>query len=708
MDMRSVFLIMGLTVLNLSMETVCSAQTPPVAPKVEHTEVRHGATVVDNYFWLREKKNPEVVKYLEAENAYTGEMTKSLQPFADSLYKEMLSHVKQTDLAVPVRRGDYLYYTRTEEGKQYPIQCRRKGEMQAPEEVLLDLNEMAKGRAFIGLGNLVVSDDQNLLAYTLDFTGFRQYTLQVKDLRTGVTLPDKVERVTSLEWAADNKTLLMTTEDEVTKRPDTLLRHVLGDSKTFTVYHEPDELYDVELSRTRDRQYLLLLIESKDTSEYRYLSAAEPQKPLAVFLPRQKKHRYYVEHREKLFYILTNHDAAGNEVKDFEVVTAPVGDVSPKSWTTFVPHRPGSLIENFHIFRDFAVVEEISDALNHLRVYNFKDHTWKEIAFTEPVYAASPGATPEFTSKTYRYNYQSFVTPPTVYDFDIETNKSVLLKQQEVPGGYDPAQYISKRLWATARDGVKVPLSIVYRKGFEQNGKAPLFLYAYGSYGIGMQATFSSSRLALLDRGMPFVIAHIRGGNEMGERWREDGMLMKKKNTFQDFIDSAEYLIKEKYTSSDRLVIEGGSAGGLLMGAVVNLRPDLFRAVLSHVPFVDVMNTMLDASLPLTVAEYEEWGNPNEPEAFQYMLSYSPYDNLQPGAYPAMLVKTSLNDSQVMYWEPAKYVARLRTLKDDSTPLLLKIKMEPAGHGGASGRYDRLKDTAFEYAWLLQQVGILH
>ena len=708
MDMRSVFLIMGLTVLNLSMETVCSAQTPPVAPKVEHTEVRHGATVVDNYFWLREKKNPEVVKYLEAENAYTGEMTKSLQPFADSLYKEMLSHVKQTDLAVPVRRGDYLYYTRTEEGKQYPIQCRRKGEMQAPEEVLLDLNEMAKGRAFIGLGNLVVSDDQNLLAYTLDFTGFRQYTLQVKDLRTGVTLPDKVERVTSLEWAADNKTLLMTTEDEVTKRPDTLLRHVLGDSKTFTVYHEPDELYDVELSRTRDRQYLLLLIESKDTSEYRYLSAAEPQKPLAVFLPRQKKHRYYVEHREKLFYILTNHDAAGNEVKDFEVVTAPVGDVSPKSWTTFVPHRPGSLIENFHIFRDFAVVEEISDALNHLRVYNFKDHTWKEIAFTEPVYAASPGATPEFTSKTYRYNYQSFVTPPTVYDFDIETNKSVLLKQQEVPGGYDPAQYISKRLWATARDGVKVPLSIVYRKGFEQNGKAPLFLYAYGSYGIGMQATFSSSRLALLDRGMPFVIAHIRGGNEMGERWREDGMLMKKKNTFQDFIDSAEYLIKEKYTSSDRLVIEGGSAGGLLMGAVVNMRPDLFKAVHAAVPFVDVMNTMMDASLPLTVGEYLEWGDPNQADAYNYMKTYSPYDNLEKRAYPAMLVTTSFNDSQVMYWEPAKYVARLRTLKDDSTPLLLKIKMEPAGHGGASGRYDRLKDTAFEYAWLLQQVGILH
>jgi oligopeptidase B len=699
---------MGLTVLNLSMEIVGNAQTPPVAPKVEHTEVRHGATVVDNYFWLREKKNPEVVKYLEAENAYTAEMTKDLQPFADSLYKEMLSHVKQTDLAVPVRRGDYLYYTRTEEGKQYPIQCRRKGDMQAPEEVLLDLNEIAKGRAFIGLGNLVVSDDQNLLAYTLDFTGFRQYTLQVKDLRTGLTLPDKVERVTSLEWAADNKTLLMTTEDEVTKRPDTLLRHVLGESKTDTVYHEPDELYDVELSRTRDRQYLLLLIESKDTSECRYLSAAEPQRPLAVFLPREKKHRYYVEHREKLFYILTNHDAAGNELKDFAVVTAPVTDVSPKSWNTFVPHRPGSLIENFHVFQDFAVVEEISDALNHLRVYKFKDQTWKEIAFTEPVYAASPGATPEFTSKTYRYNYQSFVTPPTVYDFDIETNKSVLLKQQEVPGGYDPSQYISKRLWATARDGVKVPLSIVYKKGFEQNGKAPLFLYAYGSYGIGMQATFSSSRLALLDRGMPFVIAHIRGGNEMGERWREDGMLMKKKNTFQDFIDSAEYLIKEKYTSSDRLVIEGGSAGGLLMGAVVNMRPDLFKAVHAAVPFVDVMNTMLDASLPLTVGEYLEWGDPNRLDAYNYMNSYSPYDNLEKRAYPAMLVTTSFNDSQVMYWEPAKYVARLRTLKDDSTPLLLKIKMEPAGHGGASGRYDRLKDTAFEYAWLLQQVGVLH
>jgi oligopeptidase B len=688
------------------MQTFTGAQTPPVAPRVEHDEVRHGETVVDNYYWLREKSNPEVVKYLEAENAYTAEMTKDLQPFADSLYKEMLSHVKQTDLAVPVRRGDYLYYTRTEEGQQYPIQCRKKGSMDAPEEVLLDLNQMAKGRKFIGLGNFNVSDDQNLLAYTLDFTGFRQYTLQVKDLRTGQTLPDKLERVTSLEWASDNKTLLLTTEDKVTKRPDTLLRHVLGEARYDMVYHEADELYDIGLGRTRDRKYLLLQIESKDTNECRYVSAAGPEKELKVFLPREKKHRYYVEHREDLFYIVTNHDAAGTELKDFAIVTAPVSDVSPKNWKTFVAHRPGSLIDNISVFRDFAVVEEISEALTHLRVYQFKTGAWSEILFAEPVYAASSGATPEFNSTTYRYNYQSFVTPPSVYDFEVAAHQSVLLKRQEVPGGYDPDNYVSKRLWATARDGVKVPLSIVYRKGFEQNGKAPLFLYAYGSYGIGMQATFSAARLSLLDRGMPYVIAHIRGGNEMGERWREDGMLMKKKNTFQDFIDSAEYLVKEKWTSSDRLVIEGGSAGGLLMGAVVNMRPDLFHAVHAAVPFVDVMNTMMDASLPLTVGEYLEWGNPNEEAAYKYMKTYSPYDNLEKRAYPAMLVTTSFNDSQVMYWEPAKYVARLRTVKDDSTPLLLKIKMEPAGHGGASGRYDRLKDTAFEYAWLLRQVGI--
>ncbi len=681
------------------------APQPPVAPRIEHRQVRHSATVIDDYYWLREKSNPEVAKYLEAENAYTGAMTKQVQPFADQLYQEMLSHIKQTDLDVPVRQGEYFYYSRTEEGKQYPIRCRKKG-TDGAEEVLLDLNQLAEGKKFVGLGAFAVSDDQNLLAYTLDYTGFRQYGLHIKNLRTRQILADTTERVTSVEWAADNKTLFLTTEDAVTKRPDTLWRHVLGSTAFDPIYKEQDELYDVYLGKTRDKKYLLLGISSKNTTEFRYLRAAEPQKDFAVFLPREKKHRYYIDHREDLFYIRTNRDSAGKELKDFQIMTAPEARPERANWKTFIATKDGRLIEDIELFKDFAVSVEKSQALNHLRVYDFASGAWHEIQFPEPVYSAFAGTNREYDTHTFRYNYQSLITPSSVFDYDVTTSKSQLMKQQEVPGGYDSSQYVSERLWATARDGVKVPISIVYKKGFPRDGTGPLFLYGYGSYGFGMPASFSSSRLVLLDRGMAYAIAHVRGGDEMGERWREDGMLMKKKNTFFDFIDSAEFLIKEKWTSRERLVIEGGSAGGLLMGAVVNMRPDLFRAVHLAVPFVDVMNTMMDASLPLTVGEYLEWGDPNDKAAYDYMKTYSPYDNLEKHAYPAMLVTTSFNDSQVMYWEPAKYVARLRTLKTDSNPLLLKIKMDPAGHGGASGRYDRLKDQAFEYAWLLTQAGI--
>jgi len=682
--------------------TGSSQETTPVAPsapRVEHHEVRHGATVTDNYYWLREKSNPEVARYLEAENAYTDAMTRDLKPFQDALYNEMLGRIKQTDLSVPVREGQYLYYSRTEEGKQYPIHCRRKDNVQAPEEVLLDLNQLAQGHKFVGLGSFAVSDDQNLLAYTLDYTGFRQYTLQVKDLRTGETLPDAMQRVTSLAWAGDNKTLFVTTEDAVTKRPDRLWRHVLRSDKPELLSEEKDELYDIDVRKTRDKTYLLMESESKDTSETRYLRADRPAGSFAIFRPREKKHRYYVEHHEDLFYIRTDKDGI-----NFEIVTA--SDSAPDRWTVFLPHREDTLIEDLDIFQTFAVVEEQSHASTHLRIYNFASRNWTGIPFSEPVYSVFPGGTRDYHSTTYRYRYESFITPDSVYDYDTQTGHSTLLKRQEVLGGYDPSQYVSERLWATARDGTKVPISIVYKKGFERNGHAPLLLYGYGSYGYGSPVTFDSSRLSLLDRGMAYAIAHIRGGNEMGEKWREDGMLMKKKNTFYDFIDCAEYLISDKWTSKDKLAIEGASAGGLLMGAVVNMRPDLFHAVHLGVPFVDVMNTMMDASLPLTVGEYLEWGNPNEKPAYDYMKTYSPYDNLEKRAYPAMLVTTSFNDSQVMYWEPAKYVARLRTLKTDSNPLLLKIKMEPAGHGGASGRYDRLKDRAFEYAWILSQVGI--
>ncbi|HYL73313.1 MAG TPA: S9 family peptidase [Bryobacteraceae bacterium] len=693
--------IAGFVVLALSLLIHADTNvTPPVAKKVDHREVRHGATVVDNYFWLRDKSNPDVIDYLKSENAYTDALTKDLKPFEDALYKEMLGRIKQTDLSVPTRRGSYFYYSRTEEGKQYPIQCRKKGSMDAPEEVMLDGNELAKGHSFLGLGGLVVSDDENLLAYTTDTTGYRQYALHVKDLRTGETLPDTAERVTSLQWATDNKTLFLTTEDAVTKRSDRLWRHTLGDSKLEPIYEETDALYTIHVNRTLDKKFITVLANSTDTSEVRYLAANQPHGEFKIFLAREKKHRYIIGHREGLFYIRSNKNA-----KNFQVLTAPDSDPSPKNWKVFMAHQPAVLLDGIQLFKDFAVVSETTNALNNIRMYDFRSGKWSNIAFPEPVFAAFSSGNPEYDTHTFRYSYTSMISPQSVYDYDMDTHQSTLLKKQEVLGGYNPAQYTSERLWATARDGVKVPISIVYKKGFKRDGTAPLFLYAYGSYGIGTPPTFSSQRLSLLDRGMAFAIAHIRGGNEMGETWHDDGMLMKKKNTFFDFVDCAAFLVKDKWTSKEKLLIEGGSAGGLLMGAVVNLRPDLFRAVHAAVPFVDVMNTMLDASLPLTVGEYLEWGNPNEKAAYDYMKTYSPYDNLEKRAYPAMLVTTSLNDSQVGYWEPAKYVARLRALKTDSNPLLLKVNMG-AGHGGSSGRYDRLKEQAFEYAWLLNQVGI--
>jgi len=673
---------------------------PPVAKRVPHKEVRHGETITDDYYWLREKTNPDVAQYLEAENAYTTAATENLKPLEDTLHKEMLGRIKQTDMGVPAHRGDYLYYTRVEEGKQYPIYCRKHGTQDADEEILLDPNELAQGKQFFAIGQIAYSDDQNLMAYTTDYVGFRQYTLNVKNLRTGKVYEDTFERVDGVEWAADNKTLFLVTEDATTKRADKVWRHVLGADKYEPVYEEKDALYNIDLTKTRDLKYLILNIHSTDTTEARYLATDKAGEPFAVFQPREKKIRYYIGHRENLFYVRTNEEA-----KDFKLLTVREDQLAMprKKWKVFVAPKDGDLIEGVDLFHNFAVVIVKADALTQLRLFDFTRKSWFDITFPEPVYAVSPGDTPDYESTTYRFNYQSLVTPPSVYEYNTGVHMSLLLKRQEVLG-YDPAQYVTERQWAVARDGVKVPLSIVYKKGVKRDGAAPLLLYGYGSYGIGMQPAFSSSRLSLLDRGVIYVIAHIRGGDEMGDQWHDNGMLMNKKNTFFDFIDSAEYLIKENWTAKDRLAIEGRSAGGLLMGAVVNLRPDLFRAVHAGVPFVDVMNTMMDPSLPETIEEYLEWGNPNEKEAYDYMKSYSPYDNLKKGAYPAILVTTSFHDSQVMYWEPAKYVARLRTLKTGSNPLLLRCKMEPAGHGGASGRYDRLKDDAFEYAWLLSQI----
>jgi len=682
------------------------APTPPVAPRKDHAQAWHGRTFVDPYHWLREKGTPEVEKYLEAENAYTEATSAHLKPFREALYAEMLARIKQTDLSVPTRIGRFYYYRRTVEGLQYPIRCRRPAgpdgaySEAAPEEVLLDQNEMAKGLAFLSVGEFEVSDDDKRLAYSTDDTGFRQYKLFVKELATGAVQGPLAERVTSATWAADNRTLFYVTEHPVTKRPDTLWRLEPG-GQPAKVYEEKDELFSIGVGRTKDKKFVALGSRSTDTWDRWLLPAATPSAELRRVLPREKGHKYDVEHRDGTLFIRTNKDA-----KNFRLVTAPLADPSPAKWKPLVEHRPDVLLEEVEVFKDFLVLQEAQAGLNRLRVRAFENGQWKEVPFPEPVYAAFSAGTPEFDSRLLRYNYQSLVTPSSVYDYDMAAGTSTLLKREEVLGGFDPARYASERLWATARDGVKVPISIVYPKGFVRDGKAPLWLYAYGSYGYGTPAGFDSRRLSLLDRGIPFAIAHIRGGNEMGEAWHDDGMLMRKKNTFFDFIDCAELLVKEKWTSPDRLLIEGGSAGGLLMGAVTNERPDLFRAVHAAVPFVDVMNTMMDASLPLTVGEYLEWGNPNDKAAFDYMLAYSPYDNLARKAYPAILVTTSYNDSQVMYWEPAKYVAKLRTLKTDASPLVLKTKMQPAGHGGASGRYDILKDRAFEVAWMLEQVGI--
>ena len=679
---------------------------PPVAPRRDHAQAWHGRTFVDPYHWLREKGSPEVRSYLEAENAYTEAMTAHLAPFAEALYAEMLGRIKQTDLGVPTRIGRFHYYRRTVEGQQYPIRCRRPArpdgafDEAAPEEVLLDQNAMARGLAFLSISAFEVSDDGARLLYSTDETGFRQYRLFVKHLGTGTVKGPLAERVRSATWAADRRTLFYVTEHPVTKRPDTLWRLELG-KEPVKVYEEKDELFSIGVKRTKDKRYLLLVSWSTDTWEWRLRPASSPEGDFRPVLPREKGHKYDVEHRGGTLYIRTNKGA-----KNFRLVAAPAADPSPAAWTPLVEHRPDVLLDDFEVFEDFLAVQEKQAGLDRLRVHSFSDRGWKEVAFPEPVYSASASGTPEFGSKLLRYGYQSLTTPSSVYDYDMAAGTSTLRKREEVLGGFDPERYASERLWASARDGVKVPISIVHRKGVARDGRAPLWLYGYGSYGAGISATFDSRRLSLLDRGVSFAIAHVRGGNEMGEAWHDDGMLMRKKNSFFDFIDCAEFLVAGKWTSPDRLLIEGRSAGGLLMGAVVNERPDLFRAVHAAVPFVDVMNTMMDPSVPLTVGEYLEWGNPNEKAAFDYMLSYSPYDNLARKAYPAMLVTTSLNDSQVMYWEPAKYVAKLRTLETGSRPLLLRTRMQPAGHGGASGRYDALRDRAFEMAWMLEQVGI--
>ncbi|HET9783466.1 MAG TPA: S9 family peptidase [Terriglobales bacterium] len=679
--------------------TLSVTPAPPAAKRIPVTVERHGQSFTDDYGWLRGRENPAVLEYLESENHYTAAMTADLQPQAEAIYQEMLGRIQQTDLSVPVRRGEYFYYSRTVEGLQYPIHCRKRGNLEAAEEILLDMNQLAAGLEFLSLGSFDVSDDARRLAYTTDNTGMRRYTLHLKNLETGETQAGLAERVTSVEWAADNQTLFYTTEEPVTKRSDRLFRMRLDAGAVQEIYHEPDALYQIGVQRTRDREYLLLAIGATDSTEFHYWRAAEHENQPRLFLKRERDHKYDLDHRQGLFYIRSNRGA-----KNFRLLTTPVGQPEAEHWQERIAHDPAVLLEGVELFRDHAVLVEKHEGLDRLRVLEFATGAVRPIAAPEAVYTMFPGGNPEFETTQFRYQYESPVTPASVFEHDLATGANRLLKQQAVLGGYDPTRYECARLWVTARDGTRVPLSAVYPKGFPRDGSGAVLLYGYGSYGYGLPATFSSARLSLLDRGMAYVIAHVRGGNELGEAWHDAGMLMQKKNTFFDFVDAAEYLIREKWTRPERLAIEGGSAGGLLIGAVLNLRPDLFGAAHLAVPFVDVINTMCDETLPLTTGEYLEWGDPREAQAFAYMLSYSPYDNLQAAEYPPMLVTTSLHDSQVMYWEPAKYVAKLRRLKTNDTPLLLKTNLA-AGHGGASGRYDRLREIAFEYAWLMREAG---
>ena len=696
-----VVIMLGI-VMTMAQDTI----KPPVAKKEPKVLKIHGYEITDNYAWLRDRakdKNPEIVKYLEAENAYTEAHMGSHKPFVDNLYKEMLGRIKQTDLSVPYKLGDYWYFTKTEEGKQYPTYLRGKAKDGSDAEVLLDQNEMATGFKYFSIGSFEPSDDGNLLAFSTDTVGYRQYTLQIKDLKTGKLLPEKIERVTSQEWSNDGKFLFYAQEDAVSKRTDKIYRHVVGSTDADKlIFEEKDLLFGIGIGRSRDKQMLFISSFAKTMRESWYLPSTDPTGEFKLVSKRREGHEYGADYNNGEFYIVTNKDA-----ENFKVVRAPGNDPSEKNWVDFIPYKPAIKIEDIDFFKDYVVVFERENGLEYLRVMDMKTRRAPaRIETPESVYTMGMSFNPEYDTPIIRYNYSSMITPGSTYEYDLKTRKSTLIKQQEIPSGYDKTLYETSRVWATARDGVKVPISIMMKKGTKLDGSAPMLLYAYGSYGASMPPNFSTARLSLVDRGMIYAIAHIRGGSELGERWRQEGRMFKKLNTFNDFVDSAKWLIEQKYTANDRLVIQGGSAGGLLMGAVVNQAPQLFKAAVVQVPFVDVMNTMIDADLPLTTEEWIEWGNPrDDKKAWDYMVQYSPYDNVKAQNYPNMLVEISLNDSQVPYWEGAKFTAKLREMKTDNNTILLKTNMG-AGHGGSSGRYDRLKEVAFDYAYALTQVGI--
>jgi oligopeptidase B len=657
---------------------------------------------VDAYYWLRHKQDPAVLTYLQAENAYAAAVTKPLKPFEDTLYREMLGRIQETDLSAPYRLRGWLYYSRTEAGKQYPILCRQStasGET-APEHILLDVNKLAKGKSFMAVGDVALSEDNHFYAFTTDTTGFCQYTLHIKNLHTDKLLPVRRQRVTSVAWAADNHTLFYTIEDKVTKRSHQLWKHILGQKRDTLVYEEKDERFSVDVDLTRSRAYLLLSSCSDTASEVRYLPADQPNGRWRLVRKRRANIEYDVDHHGDRFYLRIN-DTGHN----FRLVSVPIANLTPEHWQEIVPHRTDVMLEDVDLFQHYRVLHERDQGLVQLVITDLHTGDMHRIAFDEPAYSLSGEDNWEWETHTFRYVYESMTTPDSVYDYNMATREHILRKRRPVLGDFDPANYVTERRTARAPDSTEIPVSLVYRKGSKLDGSAPLWLEGYGAYGDPNDVYFSSQRLSLLDRGVIYAVAHIRGGGDLGRAWHDAGCMLHKMNSFTDFITVAETLIHEHYTSPDRLAIAGDSAGGLLVGAVTNMRPDLFKMVLSRVPFVDVLSTMLDVSLPLTVGEYEEWGNPNIKQYYQYMRQYSPYDNIVRQAYPAMLVQTSLNDSQVMYWEPAKYVAKLRAMKTDTNPLLLVTNMG-AGHGGASGRYDYLHEIAHDFAFVLDQLGI--
>ena len=673
---------------------------PPIAKIIPKETTLHGDTRVDNYFWLRDRSDPDVVAYLETENEFTERVMAPTKPLQEKLYQEILGRVQETDLSVPVKRDDYFYYTRTEEGKAYSISCRKHLTLDAPEEILLDSNALASGEKYFRLGNFSVSPDHRLLAYSADTEGDEAYTIFVKDLATGELLPDRIRNTYySLEWANDNRTFFYTVLDEA-RRPYRVYRHQLGLAEDTLVYQEDDGRFSLSIGKTRSRQFLMLHIGSALTSENRYLAASDPLGEFRVILPRRQEIEYDASHHGDYFYIRTNEGA-----KNFRLMRTPTVNPSRDNWEEIVPARPAVTLEGIDSFKDYLVISERERGLEKIAIRDGSGKLFHYVEFPEPVYTVGTTGNAEYKTRTLRFVYASLITPSSVFDYDMETRQRQVKKQYEVKGGYDPSQYRSERIFANAADGTEIPISMVYRRDFEKNGQGPLLLYAYGSYGHSIDPGFSSDRLSLLDRGFAFAIAHIRGGAELGEEWHDQGKLLQKKNTFTDFIACAEHLIRERYTSPQHLAIMGGSAGGLLMGAVLNLRPELFRAAIAKVPYVDTMNTGLDPTLPLTIAEYEEWGDPADKQYYDYIRSYSPYENIAAQNYPTMLVTAGLNDPRVSYWEPAKWVAKLRAIRTDENVLLLKTNMG-SGHFGPSGRYERIKETAFDYAFLLWALGL--